>query len=97
MIAFVRQGVNAAQSIQFEVAIGHFAWLNELWVKDSAPISGSERSRPFGISSPLWRIGCGVCCCSDRNHIEAQRIFVFDLGVTILAMFYFYQRWRVDG
>ncbi|HEY6904343.1 MAG TPA: hypothetical protein VI216_08545, partial [Candidatus Acidoferrales bacterium] len=33
MIAFVRQGVNAAQSIQFEVAIGHFAWLNDLWLR----------------------------------------------------------------
>ena len=31
MIAFVRQGVDAMQSIELQVAGGHWAWLNHLW------------------------------------------------------------------
>ena len=31
MIAFVRQGVEAVQSIQFSIAAGHFTWLADAW------------------------------------------------------------------
>ena len=91
MIAFVRQGVNAAQSIQFEVAIGHFAWLNELWLKiqHRFPAANardlSESLRHYGELAATFvaaRIG---------TILKHSAIFVFDLGVTILAMFYFYR------
>jgi predicted PurR-regulated permease PerM len=91
MIAFVRQGVNAAQSIQLEVAIGHFAWLNDLWVKiqHRFPAANardlSESLRHYGELAATFvaaRIG---------TILKHSAIFVFDLGVTILAMFYFYR------
>ena len=33
MIAFVRQGYKAVQSIQLQVASGHFRWVNDLWMR----------------------------------------------------------------
>lgn len=91
MIAFVRQGVNAAQSIQLEVAIGHFTWLNDLWVKiqHRFPAANardlSESLRHYGELAATFvaaRIG---------TILKHSAIFLFDLGVTILGMFYFYR------
>ena len=33
MFAFVQQGVDAVQSIQVQVANGHFTWVNDLWLR----------------------------------------------------------------
>ena len=91
MIAFVRQGVNAAQSIQLEVAIGHFAWLNDLWVKiqHRFPAANardlSESVRHYG------ELAGGLVAARIGTILKHSAIFLFDLGVTILAMFYFYR------
>ena len=91
MIAFVRQGVNAAQSIQFEITTGHFAWLNDFWLKVQQRFPAvnardiSDSVRHYGELAATFvasRIG---------TILKHSAIFLFDLSVTILAMFYFYR------
>src|SRR5579864_4438390 len=43
MAAFVRQGVDAVQSVQVQVANGHFAWVNGAWarIQQRFPEAGS--------------------------------------------------------
>ena len=33
MAAFVRQGVQAVQHIQVQIATGHFDWVNRVWLE----------------------------------------------------------------
>jgi predicted PurR-regulated permease PerM len=90
-VVFVRQGVDAVQSIQLQVATGHFAWVNHLWVRmqerfpelSSAELAASLRH--YGERAAQFiagRLGALV------RHTAG---FLFDLTVTILAMYYLYR------
>ncbi len=91
MIAFVRQGVNAAQSIQFEVAIGHFAWLNDLWLKVQHRFPAASASDLSEALRHYGELAAAFVAARIGTILKHSAIFVFDLGVTILAMFYFYR------
>jgi predicted PurR-regulated permease PerM len=91
MIAFVRQGMEAEQSIQFNVETGHFVWLSDLWTRlqhrfpdlGSADLITSfhqyaERAAAF-VGMQLATI------------LKNTAFFLFHLFVTILAMFYLYR------
>jgi len=91
MIAFVRQGVDAMQSIELQVTGGHWAWLNHVWAQihqrfpeasaenlTASLRSYGERAAEFGAA----RVGAILA------HTAA---FIFHLGVTILAMFYLFR------
>ncbi len=90
MIAFVRQGVGAVQSVQLQVANGHFDWVNDLWTRfqDMFPDAGSE-----DLATSLRHYGelaATFVAARLGTILRNTAVFVFHLGVTILAMFYLY-------
>ena len=91
MIAFVRQGVQAVQSIQLEIASGHFRWVNDLWARVIQRFPEADTS---DLASTLHRYG------EETAKYAAGQIgvvlrhtasFAFHLSVTILAMFYLFR------
>ncbi len=91
MAAFVRQGVDAVQSIQVQVASGHFEWVNHLWARIQLhfPEAGSD-----DLATSLRRYaGLAAEFVAGRlgTILKNAAVFFFHLGVTILAMFYLYR------
>jgi predicted PurR-regulated permease PerM len=91
MVGFVRQGVVAVQSLQIQVANGHFAWINDVWARIQGwlPDAGSndlgDTLRQYSEKAAEFvaaRVG---------TVLKNGAVFIFHLGVTILAMFYFYR------
>jgi len=91
MIAFVQQGVSAAQSIQLKIFSGHWVWLNHVWnaIQTRFPnltledLNASLRS--YGERSATFvaaRLG---------TILRNTATLLFHLGVTILAMFYLFR------
>lgn len=90
MGAFVRQGVDAVQSIQRGIANGHFAWVNDLWVKIQLRFPGANAE---DLGTVLHRYGeqaAGYVAERLGSILRNAAEFLFHLGVTILAMFYLY-------
>lgn len=88
---FARQGMQAAQSLQLQVAAGHFAWVNRLWMQiqghfpQLSPAELSASLRSYGERAAQFlagRLGAIV-----RHTAE----FLLDLTVTILAMYYLFR------
>jgi predicted PurR-regulated permease PerM len=88
---FAHQGMEAAQSLQLQVAAGHFAWVNRLWTQLQAhfpqlsPAELSASLRSYGQQAAQFlagRLGAIV-----RHTAE----FLLDLTVTILAMYYLFR------
>ena len=89
--AFVRQGISAVQSVHFGFETGHYTWVADKWawvqtrfpqmssvdLMDTLHQYAEEAARYVGA-----RIGFII-----RHAAE----FVFHLGVTIIAMFYFFR------
>ena len=91
MVSFVRQGMGAVQSIQLQVANGHFNWMNDVWAKfqDTFPDAGSD-----DLATSLRHYGeLAATFVAERlgTILRNTAVFVFHLGVTILAMFYLYR------
>jgi predicted PurR-regulated permease PerM len=91
MAAFVQQGVYAVQSIQTQVANGHWAWVNDLWtwIQERFPDLASEN-----LTSSLTRYGeLAAAFVASRlgTILKHTALFFFHLGVTILAMFYLFR------
>jgi predicted PurR-regulated permease PerM len=90
MIAFVRQGVDAVQSIQVGVAAGHFAWVSHLWARIQLRFPGAS---PGDLSALMQRHAeqaTGYLAEQLGVVLRHTAVFVFDMGVAILAMFYLY-------
>ncbi len=91
MAGFVRQGVDAVQSIQLQVANGHFQWVNDLWsrIQQRFPDVGTD-----DLATSLRRYGemaAGFVAARLGTILRNMASFLFHLGVTILAMFYLYR------
>jgi predicted PurR-regulated permease PerM len=91
MAAFVQQGVDAVQSIQLQVANGHFTWVNDAWarIQQRFPEAGSEN-----LPTSLRRYGelaAEFVAARLGTILRNTAVFLFHLGVTILAMFYLYR------
>jgi predicted PurR-regulated permease PerM len=91
MVAFVRQGVSAVQEIQFQLAIGSYTKLDDLWTKiqERFPEAGGD-----SLSSTLQQYGAvaaGFVAGKLGVILKNAAVFFFHLGVTVLAMFYFYR------
>ncbi|HXQ24795.1 MAG TPA: AI-2E family transporter [Candidatus Acidoferrales bacterium] len=89
--AFVREAVIAVQSIQLQAASGHLAWVGNLsgWIQKRFPgVSSASLAlslRQYGEQAAQFvaeRVG---------TILENTAVFLFHLGVTILAMFYLYR------
>jgi predicted PurR-regulated permease PerM len=91
MIAFVRQGVDAVQSIQIEVAGGHFRWVNDVWAGIVARFPEAEST---DLGSTLRQYGEQIATYVASQIGAVLRhtaTFVFHLSVTVLAMFYLFR------
>ena len=91
MIAFVRQGVEAVQSVQFNIQTGHLAWLSGLWMRlqDRFPDLGSD-----DLTTSLHQYAeqaAGFVAGQLATIVRHTAVFLFDLFVTILAMFYLFR------
>lgn len=91
MGAFIRQGVGAAQTIQQEVANGHFTWVNDLWIRMQHRF---PEASPTDLATLLHRFADQVAeylATRLGAILRHTALFLFHLGVTILAMFYLYR------
>jgi len=91
MVAFVQQGVDAAQSIELKISNGHWMWLNHLWAQFQQRFPGTS---PDDLTNTLRRYGeqaADFVAARLGTILKHTATFVFDLGVTILAMFYLFR------
>ena len=91
MVAFVRQGVGAAQSIELKVSSGHWMWLNHWWAQFQQRFPGTS---PEDLTNALRRYGeeaAAFVAARLGTILKHTATFIFDLGVTILAMFYLFR------
>ncbi len=91
MVAFVRQAVVAAQSIHLGFEAGHFTWVSHFW--DRLQAHFPELSA-IDLTAALHRYAERVAAYVGEQLgtvLRHMAEFLFDLGVTILAMFYLYR------
>jgi predicted PurR-regulated permease PerM len=91
MIAFVQQGVSAAQSIELRVSSGHWIWLNRIWaaIQNRFPDLSVQ-----DLTSSLRRYGeeaASFVAARLGTILRSTATFLFDLAVTIFAMFYLFR------
>lgn len=91
MIAFVQQGVDAVQSVQLQVASGHFTWINDLWLRFQQRFPEAN-SADLGTSLRQYgEEAAGFIAGKLGTILRHAAVFFFDLSVTIFAMFYLYR------
>jgi predicted PurR-regulated permease PerM len=91
LFAFVREAVNSAQSFQLGVETGRYPWLGALWVKLQhrfPEIVPSDLSGLLHQYAEKLATYIGARLGSALRHTAE---FLFDVFVTILAMFYLYR------
>jgi len=91
MIAFVRQGVDAVQSIELKISNGHWVWINHLWTAFQQRFPGTS---PEDLTNALRHYGeqaAAFVATKLGTILKHTAGFIFDLGVTILAMFYLFR------
>lgn len=91
MAAFVRQAVDAVQSIQVGVAAGHYSWIGNLWTRLQQrypSIAPSDLTAVLHHYAEVTATYVGQRLGTVLRHTAE---FVFHLTVTVLAMFYLYR------
>jgi predicted PurR-regulated permease PerM len=91
MVAFVRQGVSAVQEIGFQVAIGHYTRLNDFWADIQKRFPDAGLDDLSGSLQHYGELAAGFVAARLGTILKNTAVFFFHLGVTILAMFYFYR------
>jgi len=91
MVAFVRQGVSAVQEIGFQVAIGHYTRLNDFWSQLQKRFPDAGLDDLSGSLEHYGELAAGFVAARLGTILKNTAVFFFHLGVTILAMFYFYR------
>lgn len=90
-VAFIRQGLQAAEAVQRGVHNGGFAWVDRWWVWLGAHAPGQT---PESLSELLHHaIEAAAAYLASQIGVILRNaaIFAFDLIVTILAMFYLFR------
>ena len=91
MAAFVRQGIDAAHAIQLGVANGHFARVNDWWMRlqekfpDATPMDLPTLLQTYAGKA------AGYIAGQLGTVLKHTAEFLFHLGVTIVAMFYLFR------
>jgi predicted PurR-regulated permease PerM len=91
MGAFVRQGVDAVQTVQGQVASGHFDWVNRLWLQLEARLPESSPASLGSIVSKYADQAATYVATRLGAVLRNTAAFLFHLSVTILAIFYLYR------
>ena len=91
MGAFVREGVDAARSLQSGMANGHFDWVNHLWDRieerfpDASPVDLATLLHQYAEQAAGYLAG------QLGTLVKHTAVFLFHLCVAILAMFYLFR------
>lgn len=91
MAAFVRQGIEAAHAVQAGVANGHFSRVNDWWMSLQEKFPDAT---PMDLSTLLQKYAeqaVGYLAGQLGTVLKHTAVFLFHLGVAILAMFYLFR------
>ena len=91
MVAFIREGVDAVRSVQEQVATGHFAWVNGVWTRIQAHLPSATPSDLSAVLRQGVDKSVGYVAMQLGALLRHTAVFLFHLGVTILAMFYLFR------
>jgi predicted PurR-regulated permease PerM len=91
MGAFVRQGVDAARSIQLGVANGHYAWINDLWIRIQERFPDANPTDLATLLHKYAEQAAGYLAGRLGTVLRHMAVFLFHLSVTALAMFYLFR------
>jgi predicted PurR-regulated permease PerM len=91
MAAFVRQGVQAVQHIQVQIATGHFDWVNRVWLELQSRFPDNDTTSLATLLSRYADNAAAYVAARLGTLLKNTALFLFHLSVTILAMFYLYR------
>ena len=91
MIAFVRQGVDAVQSIELQASSSHWTWLSHLWAEIQQHIPGAANADLTKTLEQSGEEAATFVAARLGTILKHTATFLFHLGVTILAMFYLFR------
>jgi len=91
MVAFVREGFQAVQSIQFSVAVGQHPWLSALWARLQDRFPAIGKGDFTGSFHQYTQDAAAFVAARLGTILKNTALFFFHLFVTILAMFYLYR------
>ena len=91
MAAFVRQGVQAVQHIQVQIANGHFDWVNRVWLDLQSRFPDNDTTSLATVLSRYADNAAAYVAARLGTLLKNTALFLFHLSVTILAMFYLYR------
>lgn len=91
MGAFVRQGVQAVQTLQAQMASGHFDRLNQIWMEIESKLPDSSQANLSTLVSKYADQAATFVATKLGTVLRNTAAFLFHLSVTLLAMFYLYR------
>jgi predicted PurR-regulated permease PerM len=91
MAAFVRQAVDAVQSIQGRVAAGHYSWIGNLWARFQERFQDVIPSDLTSVVHHYAEVTAAYVGARLGTVLRHTAEFLFHLTVTVLAMFYLYR------
>ena len=89
--AFIRQGVEAVQVVQQQIQSGHFAWVNDLWLRIQEKFPDANPSDLTTVIHRYANAGAAYLATRVGTVLRNTAVFLFDLTVIILSMFYFFR------
>jgi predicted PurR-regulated permease PerM len=89
--AFIRQGVEAVQVVQQQIQSGHFAWVNDLWLRIQEKFPDPNPSDLATVIHRYADAGAAYLATRLGTVLRNTAVFLFDLTVIILSMFYFFR------
>lgn len=89
--AFIRQGVEAIQVVQQQIQSGHFAWVNDLWLRIQEKFPDANPSDLTTVIHRYADVGAAYLATRVGTVLRNTAVFLFDLTVIILSMFYFFR------
>jgi predicted PurR-regulated permease PerM len=89
--AFIRQGVEAVQVVQQQIQSGHFAWVNDLWLRIQEKFPDANPSDLTTVIHRYADAGAAYLAARVGTVLRNTAVFLFDLTVIILSMFYFFR------
>ena len=91
MAAFVRQAVDAVQSVQVGVAAGHYSWISDFWARIQERYPDVIPNDLTAVVHHYAEVAAAYVGARLGTVLRHTAEFLFHLSVTILAMFYLYR------
>jgi predicted PurR-regulated permease PerM len=91
MIAFVHQAVQALGSVEMGTFLARVQWLNHVWMWAARRIPGWSTVNLPTIAQEEARRIAGYLAGELGGVVRHVVVFLFDLVITIIAMFYFFR------